>query len=57
MKHLKNIFILVLGSLFLLSACAGVQPVPPNRQLHEPDEFKSLNNNKTGFYTKDDIFL
>jgi len=29
MKSLKSIFLLVLGSLFLLSACAGVQPSKP----------------------------
>jgi len=29
MKSLKNIFLLVLGSLFLLSACAGLQPSKP----------------------------
>lgn len=55
MKVLKITLILMLGALFLLSGCAGLQTKTsdpaPNRQLHEPESITSSNAPPVDFYT------
>jgi len=56
MKALKNTLLLVLCSLFLLSACAGLQPNKPVVTNSTPEEVKSPEHPPLDFYVKHDCW-
>ena len=55
MKAFKITLVLMLGTLFLLSGCAGLQTktseTASSRQLHEPESIKVPNAPPVNFYT------